>query len=93
MKPRAKFDPYHGYHANFGLGRLAEKRGEEEAVIAFYYLQIEAAYDEWGSDACVSLEAVTHLADYLRILEREEEAVVVESRMMLTDEFTKVALD
>jgi tetratricopeptide (TPR) repeat protein len=85
-------DPYYAYCACLGLGRLAEKRGEEEAAIAFYYLQAEAAGNEWGVDSSAGLQAASYLADYLRSSGREEDAVEVESRLGLTDEFSELSL-
>jgi tetratricopeptide (TPR) repeat protein len=81
-------DSYHGYCAYRGFGFLAEKREQEDTAIDFYHLSIQAATEEWGADSSQILGAISDLEDYLRYLGREE-AVVVNSLVNLTDEFSE----
>jgi tetratricopeptide (TPR) repeat protein len=85
-----KLDPYYAHHAYWGLGLLAAERDQEDTAIKFYHLVVQAAFEEWGADSSKRLDAVTYLAQYLRYLGREEEAVEVERLMTLTDELSEV---
>jgi tetratricopeptide (TPR) repeat protein len=86
-------DPYYAHFAASGLGCLAEKRGENEAAVSFYRLEIQAAYDEWGVDSFLGMKAAAYLAEYLWRLGREEEAIEAESLSRLTDEFSELDLE
>lgn len=88
-----KVNPWHANHVYRGLGQLAEKRGDLEAAVDFYRLRIQGAAETWGENGVLTLHALENLARLLRDLKRDEEAVVLEKRMRLKDEFGEVGLD
>jgi tetratricopeptide (TPR) repeat protein len=88
-----KVNPWHASHVFGALGQLAEKRGEFDAAIDFYRLRIQGAAEIWGDYGVLTLHALENLAKLLRDLKREEEAVVLEKRMRLKDDFGEIGLD
>lgn len=88
-----RVNPWHANHVYRALGQLAEKRGETDAAIDFYYLRVQGAVETYGNNGVLTLHALESLMELLRNRGREEEAVMLEKRIRLKDELGHIDND